>query len=140
MIEKLRIFFLSLLFGLICFNSYQLILNLTPNRPIAFTGIKFAGLSDVLKNETHIGYITDFDLKDDRNLAEYEQAQYMLAPAILEHNNSQTRFLIINCSTDTASFQKLKELGAQPLKRNQFGVILAVNFHQARFLSGSDNR
>jgi len=127
MTKYLKTAFLGLCFLLIAFNAYQLIRNLLPARPIAFGGLAYAGLHDILRNETHIGYITDLSMDDDRNLAEFEQAQYMLAPAILEWNKSNTRFLIVNCSNDAAAFQKLKDLGAAPLKRNQFGIILAQN-------------
>jgi hypothetical protein len=125
--KSLQIIFLVLCSILIAFNAYQLIRTLAPERPITFSGLKFAGLNEVLHNETRLGYITDMNMDDTGHLAEYEQAQYMLAPAILELNKTNTRFLIVNCSSDAAAYQKLKALGAQPLKRNQFGVILAQN-------------
>jgi hypothetical protein len=127
MIKNLKTIFLFLCLILIFFNTCQLIQTLAPNRPIAFSGMKFAGLNDVLKNETQIGYVTDLDANDSQNLAEFEQAQYMLAPAILEWNNTATRLLIVNCSSDATAIEKLIKLGAQPLKRNQFGIILAQN-------------
>jgi hypothetical protein len=127
MAKHLQTSFLAACLILIGFNACQLIVKLVPDRPIAFAGIKFAGLNEILQHETHIGYITDLNIDEDKNLAEFEQAQYMLAPAILELNNAKTRFLIVNCSNDEAAFQKLKEIGAQPLKRNPYGIILAQN-------------
>jgi hypothetical protein len=127
MIKHLKAIFLGSCLILIAFNSVLLVRSLVPDRPVGFSGLKFAGLHDILKNETHIGYWTDLDLKDDRNLAEYEQAQFMLAPAILDINSTSTRFFIVNCSSDEAAAQRLMLIGAEPLKRNQFGVILARN-------------
>jgi hypothetical protein len=127
MTQHLKTIFLGLALILVAVNLVQLVPELIRERPIVFAGIKFAGLGDVLKNETRVGYITDLTIEDSGNLAEYSQAQYMLAPVILELNNAQTPFLIVNCSSDAVAFEKLKSLGLQPLKRNQFGVILARN-------------
>ena len=124
--KTLRTIFLFLCTALIAWNVYQLTMTLTPNRPVGFAGIKFSGLENVLKQETRIGYITDQNLNEPAPLAEYEQAQYVLAPAILEINNTTARFLIVNCSSDAAALRMLKDIGARPLTHNNFGVILAV--------------
>jgi hypothetical protein len=127
MIKNLQNLFLGACLILLAVNVYQLAAALAPERPILFGGIKFAGLHEILKNETRVGYLTDLSIDDTGNLAEYQQAQLMLAPSVLEINNPNTKFLIVNCSSDTVAYQKLKELGIQPLKRNQFGIILAFN-------------
>jgi hypothetical protein len=107
-------------------NSFQLYKNLAPDHPIGFPGIKFSGLSELLKSETKINYITDLDIKESGPLAEYEQAQYILAPLILDLSREPHKFLLINCSSDISALNKLKEWKARPLLRNQFGVILAT--------------
>lgn len=124
--NALRKIFLFLCALLIIFNAYHLTRTLTPERPVHFAGIKFSGLENILKQETHVGYITDLSLKETAPLAEYEQAQYVLAPAILDVNNPNHRLLIVNCSSDAVATRKLKDIGAQPLTRNNFGVILAM--------------
>ena len=124
--KPLKKIFLILCFILIAFNAFQLFRTLAPKRPINFSGLKFSGLGDILKNETLIGYVSDLDLKETKPLAEYEQAQYMLAPIILDIQKPFHKFVIINCSNDNAALAKLKELNARPLLRNQFGVILAT--------------
>lgn len=111
-------------------NAYQLIKKLSPQRPIAFAGLKFSGLNDYLKEETHVGYTTDRNLNDTAPLAEYEQAQYVLAPLILDVTDTYHPYVLINCSTDTAALDKLKALNAKPLLRNQFGIILAQRIKQ----------
>ncbi len=127
MIRQLKILFFGLCLLFVTFNAYQLIRKLTADRPITFSGIKFSGLNEILKNEARVGYITDLDINETPNLVEFQQAQFMLAPTILELNKTTSRFFIVNCSNDAAAIQKLMELRAQPLKRNQFGVILAQN-------------
>ena len=124
--KPLQKVFLLLCFIVIAFNTFQLFRTLTPDRPVNFSGLKFSGLGDVLKNETLIGYTSDLDIKETKPLAEYEQAQYMLAPIILDVQQPFHKFVIINCSNDNAALAKLKELNARPLLRNQFGVILAT--------------
>ena len=124
--KSLKTFFLVLCFILIAVNTFQLFRTLAPARPINFSGLKFSGLGDILKKETLIGYVSDLNIKETRALAEYEQAQFMLAPIILDIQQPSHKFVIINCSNDTAALAKLKELNARPLLRNQFGVILAT--------------
>lgn len=107
-------------------NVYQLYKNLSAERTIQFAGLKFSGLDDYLKNETQIGYATDLDIRETGPLAEYEQAQYVLAPVILDATGKPNKYFIVNCSTEVATLNKLKELNAVPLLRNQFGIVLAL--------------
>ncbi|MBL8013130.1 MAG: hypothetical protein JNN05_04720 [Candidatus Omnitrophica bacterium] len=118
--------FLAWCFIFISLNVYQLYKKLSPEHTVQFAGLKFSGLDKYLKNETHIGYATDLDLKETIALAEYEQAQYVLAPVILDVTGKPNNYFILNCSTEVAALNKLKELNATPLLRNQFGVILAL--------------
>lgn len=89
-----------------------------------FGGSQFAGLGAFLGSESHVGYITDRKPTDDATIARYEQAQYMLAPVVLDLNNTGHKLLIFDCSSDEAALYKMKLAGAVPLKRNQFGIIL----------------
>ncbi len=107
-------------------NAYQLYKKLSPERTVHFAGLKFSGLNEYLKNETRIGYATDLDIKETGPLAEYEQAQYILAPTILDVTGKAHKYFIVNCSTEAAALNKLKELNATPILRNQFGIILAL--------------
>ena len=113
------------------FNFFNLSKELTQSVrvrraiPFVFLGYKFAGLDQFLKNEKYIGYYTDGDTKDAGIIEEYSQAQFELVPLILDLNNTNHRFTIFNCSNDTAALKKIQELGLQPLKRNNLGIILA---------------
>jgi hypothetical protein len=118
--------FLSLCCVLIIVNAFQLFQKLGPGRPVAFAGLKFSGLGEKLKEESTVGYVSDLDIKNPGPLAEYQQAQYILAPVLLDiQQPSRHRYVLINCSDDASAIQKLKELNARPLLRNQFGVIFA---------------
>ena len=118
--------FLAWCFIFIGLNAYQLHKKLSPEHVVQFAGLKFSGLDDYLKNETHIGYATDLDIKETGPLAEYEQAQYVLAPVILDVTGKPHKFFVVNCSTEVGALKKLKELNATAVLRNQFGVILAL--------------
>lgn len=118
--------FLSLCCVLISVNVFQLFRKLSADRPVTFAGLKFSGLGEKLKFETAVGYASDMNIKEAGPLAEFQQAQYVLAPVLLDiQQPSRHRFLLINCFDDEAAIKKLKELNARPLLRNQFGVILA---------------
>ena len=120
------VIFLSLCCALILFNTFHLFRALGPARPVGFNGIKFSGLAEILGKETHIGYVTDLDIRDAGPLAEYEQAQYVLAPVILDLEHPARKFVIINSSSDEAALVLLEKLNGRPLLRNQFGIILAT--------------
>ena len=93
--------------------------------PFVFLGYKFAGLDQFLKDEKYIGYYTDGDTKDAGIIEEYSQAQFVLAPLILDLNNTSRRFTIFNCSNETVALKKIQELGLRPFKRNNLGIIVA---------------
>ncbi len=92
--------------------------------PFVFIGDKFLGLDKVLRNMKYVGYYTDKDLDVNQNAAEFAQAQYVLAPTILDLNNTNHPYIIFNCSTPEAAITKIKEIKAIPLKR-KLDLILA---------------
>ena len=93
--------------------------------PYQFAGVKFSGLGDILKNVELIGYYTDGDTTDGDIIADFSQAQLMLAPAILDLNNTNHEYILFNCSRPDIGLKKIKDIGATPLKMNQLGIILA---------------
>lgn len=93
--------------------------------PYLFVGIKFSGLEETLGDASYIGYYTDKSLDDRLAAMQFAQAQLVLAPSILDLNNTSHEFTIFDCSSTEAALGKIRELGAQPLKINQFGIILA---------------
>ncbi len=95
------------------------------NLPFYFLGMKFAGLDKILGGVTRIGYYTDRDLSKNSEAAQFSQAQYILAPAILDPYNLNHAFTLFDCSSQEKCQEKIRASNAIPLKKNQFGVILA---------------
>ena len=90
-----------------------------------FTGVRFSGLKDFLKDAGYVGYYTDKNLSKNEYAAQFSQAQYVLAPIILDLNNTAHRFILFDCTTEKKAFEKIEEIGAIPLKKNQYGIVLA---------------
>lgn len=102
-------------------------MQLRKRRPYVFLGVKFLGLKDFVGHVQYIGYYTDKDLDQNQNAMQFSQAQYVLAPVILDLNNLRHEFIVFDCTSPKAAMDKIKEIGAVPLRVNQFGVILAGN-------------
>ena len=95
--------------------------------PYLFMGYKFSGLSDILKDSTYVSYYTDKDMHERQNALQFAQAQYVLAPIILDRALLSHEYILLDCSSDKTALKKIEELGVLPVKRNQFGIILARN-------------
>ena len=93
--------------------------------PFFFPGYKFSGLESIFKDIPSIGYYTDKDLDDEQHAAQFAQAQYILAPTILDWNNLDHDLILLECSNAETAWKKIREIQAIPLKRNNFGIILA---------------
>ena len=88
-------------------------------------GVRFEGLEKDFKGTEIGGYYTDKDLDKDENARQFAQAQYLLAPTLLDINNTSVPLIIFDCSSDAVALKKIVEIGAVPVKKNGFGVILA---------------
>ena len=95
-------------------------------RPTAFnfSGQRFDGLQKLLKNEKYIGYYTDQNIDDLRPMMELLQAQHAVIPLILDPNNIEHRYVIVNCANIPAAIEKFKNLGARPVTGNNNGIFL----------------
>jgi len=95
-------------------------------KPVAFNfaGDKFNGLQELFKNERYIGYYTDQDTRDLRPMMELLQAQHAVIPLILDPNNIEHRYIIVNCTNIPAAIEKFKALGARPVTGNNGGLFL----------------
>jgi hypothetical protein len=107
--------------------------------PFTFYGDAFAGLNQVLAGEKYLGYYTDKDIQDPKYSAQFEQAQFSLAPLILELTDvsllksmggrvdhpTQHRFILFDCRDEKECWRTLAEIKARPLKRNTLGAVLA---------------
>jgi len=94
--------------------------------PLHSLGFQFIGLENVFKGVRAVGYYTDKDLDNPLAVAQFEQAQYMLAPTVLDLNHTQYRWAIFDCTSLRAAMEAAKRLGFTPLKTHN-GIILAIN-------------
>ena len=123
--------FVFIVIVLILLNSLDLlketviIREFKKSLPFRFLGLKFAGLESVFRDIPYIGYYTDKDLNEKQNAAQFAQAQYILAPAILDLNNTNHEFILFDCTAEDKALKKIKEIHAVPIKKNDFGIILA---------------
>ena len=132
--------FVSLAALIIIFNSFDLwteTLKIRTQRkqiPFYFSGFKFLGLEGIFRNVAYVGYYTDKDFSDKQNAAQFAEAQYILAPTILDLNNADHEFILFDCTTDAIALKMIKEIGAIPLKKNSYGIILAKRGKWKSFL------
>ena len=96
--------------------------------PLHSLGYQFIGLENVFKNIHTIGYYTDKDLDNPWAIAQFEQAQYMLVPTVLDLNHTQYHWVIFDCTTPNVALNEIQRMGLTPLKINN-GIILAFNPH-----------
>src|SRR3989338_384168 len=110
----------------IVINAFHLFLEIKKVRmarqrvPFYFYGAKFNGLNQFLKETHFLGFYTDRDMADKNHAAQYAQAQYALAPLILDLNYSKHEYILFDCTSEDVAMKKIKEMGLLPLKRNQF--------------------
>jgi hypothetical protein len=139
----MRNFFLSLLILCILINSYQLTLRIIEHsqKESSFLGDQFKELSPLFKKAhlRKVGYYTDKNMEETqahtpleraqytRAMAQFEQAQYILAPITLDLNDISHPFIIFDCSTPQIALQKINDLGLKPIQMNNLGIILAFN-------------
>ena len=117
---------------LILYNSVGLAKDINKTRRFKallqkayFAGFKFNGLDKFLAEADKIGYYTDRDPDDKKTMAQFSQAQYTLAPIILEFNNTDHQFIVFDCSSENIALEKIRETNAVALKKNAYGIILA---------------
>ncbi|MBF0569421.1 MAG: hypothetical protein HQL18_01430 [Candidatus Omnitrophica bacterium] len=95
-------------------------------RPFVFAGIIFEGARGIIAGEKYVGYLTDRDIKGDKNAAaRFAHAQMALAPIILDLNNPGHRLLIIDCQNPQVAAVILAKIKARPLRQNGPGLIIA---------------
>ena len=92
--------------------------------PYSFGGDIFAGIKGANGTEKYFGYITDRNINDDKTAMRLTQAQFTLAPAILDLNNVNHRLLIIDFADEKQAIALAVKLTARPLKRSPQGILL----------------
>jgi len=90
-------------------------------------GDQFKGLEPIFNHMPMAGYYTDKPIERPMVIAQFEQAQYVLAPTVLDLNHTDYPLVLFDCSSPEVALNKIKELGFQPVKANNLGIILAFN-------------
>src|SRR5882672_2790149 len=75
--------------------------------PFYFQGLKFSGLNDVFTDVRSVGYYTDRDLKKDEAAAQFSQAQYVIAPVVLDVNYADQDFILFDCTSEDVANKKI---------------------------------
>ena len=95
--------------------------------PLHSLGFQFIGLENIFKDIRSVGYYTDKDLiNNSLAIAQFEQAQYMLAPTVLDLNHTEYHWVIFDCTSPQVAMETIKRLGLIPMK-TYHGIILALN-------------
>jgi hypothetical protein len=130
--KKLKLIFLTALVLAAVFNlcqAYTQAIHQLQDRttiPLHSLGFQFMGLENVFKGVRTVGYYTDKDLGKTLAIAQFEQAQYMLAPTVLDLNHTQYHWVIFDCTSPQIALENIKRLGLTPMKARN-GIILAFN-------------
>ena len=95
--------------------------------PLHSLAAQFIGLQKVFAGVSRAGYYTDKNLDFPIAIAQFEQAQYVLAPTVLELNNTSLPLVIFDCTTPAIALAKIKELNLTPVSASNTGIILAMS-------------
>ena len=80
-------------------------------------GYQFEPLKEILEGVEFVGYYTDTDLSEKNDGKFFAQAQYTLAPTVLEHNNLKYEYIIFACSNENLSYAIINKIGAKAIRR-----------------------
>ncbi len=106
--------------------------QLNPSRaPLHSLAEQFAGLKQFFAGVPRAGYLTDKNPENPVVIAQFEQAQYILAPTILELNNASLPVVICDFADPNVSVPKLKKFQLTPVSASNTGLILAVRANLA---------
>ncbi|MEI6437472.1 MAG: hypothetical protein WCO69_01830 [Candidatus Omnitrophota bacterium] len=94
-------------------------------KPYSFGGNIFAGVKGATGEEKYIGYLTDRDINNDKVAMRFTQAQFTLAPIILDFNNPAHRLLILDFNDLKLARAAAEKMKLRPLKVSPQGIILA---------------
>ncbi len=115
------------------FTGYGHIIMLktsTTHFPLHKLAEPFQQLASLFKNQHDASYLTDKDIEIPAVIAQYQLAQYSLAPTILHLNQAQGPLVLIDASSKESAQQFLQKYQLTPLKISPTGLVLAVQSDQ----------
>ena len=114
------------------YQEYSRLRQKRQNGPYPFLGLQFSGLQDILQGTETIGYVTDKDLNVQQNAMQFAQAQFMLAPVVLDIDFTGHEYILLDCSRPEITWNLINKFRLLPLRRNPFGIVLARNPHSLK--------
>lgn len=124
------IFILSLTFiAFTLFLSIRYVIkNKNPALVIYEPGYQYANFLPHLKNVKRLGFLTNKPTSSESGFEDYLQAQYVLAPRILDLNNSAYEYNIMDYMVEPKDqiyvFYMLNKLQAKKIADNVWGRVL----------------
>ena len=114
---------------LIAYNSFYLFVyvmsQVVHNEDVLLEpGTQFKPFKVYLKNQKKIGFLTDKDMSPEHNDGFFSQTQYILAPTIIELNNPNNTFNILNYSQNAFFVYSIMALNATRITSNEYGQAL----------------
>jgi len=93
-----------------------------------FVGLQFSRIKDIVHPfPSRIGYMTDKNLSDNIPGMVFSQAQYVLAPAVLDLNGVHHKYILLDYSDKKLLAKIAERHHLVPLKQTHWGIILAIN-------------
>lgn len=94
--------------------------------PVQEPGAEFALFRPYLKETREVGFLTNKDLREEKNYENFLRAQYRLAPVVLNLNEIHPEFNILDYTKPVWAIYTLKSLRAEPLASTPGQQVLAV--------------
>ena len=121
----LIIFIIPLLLGI---NTYNIYTNFShKKKKTSFEpGQAYRDIANNLQKIHIVGFHTDSNMSSENNDAEFLMAQYMMAPIVLDYNNTTHPIHLLSYQDEKKALAKVKELGGQLVYHNSFGKAIIV--------------
>jgi hypothetical protein len=104
---------------------YKNISFITTHLPFQEPGYQFKSFEKYLSGVHEIGFLTDKTMSPEDNDGIFLQAQYALAPTILDLDNTDQHIFLIDCRNFITAFDIMQHLKAGPIYVNEYTKVLA---------------
>ena len=106
-------------------KTYYQTLSQLSHRKFLEPGYEFVNFKSFLKGVKEVGFVTDKDMSPEKNDGQFLMAQHALAPIILDLNNPNHEFIIIDSTSLIVALDMNQRLNAHFIQVNEFSKILA---------------
>lgn len=86
-------------------------------------GQNFYGLNRIFENVEYVGYYTDKDLDEPSNNKRFSEAQYVVAPTVLDINNTDHHYVLFDCAREANALEVIQKLDLHIMQKH-LGLIL----------------